>query len=216
MSATRLGPVLRRLMPRFSLRTLMVFMGLVSAGYALWGSWRPWHKSIRLDIPPPPILTGDPVEGPSTSLHPKCGSSVVDVQFGHDYKTLIAYVADWESVFYVGSYRACTWITDSTRLIGNKHVPVPEGFLLQANHIRQWRSSPDRKYRIRSFYSNWSPLLIGVEYQRQRHPDVWYGILWLPQLYAVALFALLLAWSAWKDIRAFGRQTAPLCLSTQE
>jgi len=40
---------LRRLLPRFSLRTLVMFLLLVTAGVGLWWYWQPWYLEHRLE-----------------------------------------------------------------------------------------------------------------------------------------------------------------------
>ncbi len=34
---------------------------------------------------------------------------------------------------------------------------------------------------------------------RRRRPEWWWGVFWLPELYATAFFSLLLIWSVWRD-----------------
>jgi len=41
---------LRRLLPRFSLRTLVVFLLLVTSGMGLWWRWEPWYVCQERDI----------------------------------------------------------------------------------------------------------------------------------------------------------------------
>jgi len=40
---------LRKLIPRFSLRTLVVFLLLVTSGVGLWWNWGPWHLAAKLE-----------------------------------------------------------------------------------------------------------------------------------------------------------------------
>jgi len=44
---------LRRIIPRFSLRTLVVFLLLVTAATGLWWHWGPWYCGISIELPSP-------------------------------------------------------------------------------------------------------------------------------------------------------------------
>ena len=85
MSATRLGPALRRLLPRFSLVTLMAFMGLASAGGLLWTHWEPWSPDVTYSIPPP-----DPGLWPDHERY----SHMICVRLSPDRRVLVAIVED--------------------------------------------------------------------------------------------------------------------------
>jgi hypothetical protein len=54
MRASRLGDVLRRLEPRFSLRTMILSIPLVAVPFLIWRSWGPWYfirsESGELDL----------------------------------------------------------------------------------------------------------------------------------------------------------------------
>jgi len=42
---------LRRIIPRFSLRTLVVFLLLVTSGVGLWWHWEPWYLERKSALP---------------------------------------------------------------------------------------------------------------------------------------------------------------------
>jgi len=224
---------LRKLLPRFSLRTLVIFLLLVTAGMGLWWRWEPWayeedfeiegtvfsaeflpgdqfiklrHGWVLLTAPQVPTLNGETAE--SVPSYPK-GRHLYE-------KTSIHRMPNGEVL------SSTNWSTNEVGEEGTYAAPqmvscisVNGRRLAACRRTVKKRPSP-------------APQVVGkpqtgavsleaaiqrimrlntsrVEIFHRRRPEWWWGVFWLWEFWLTAAFAGLFIWSVVRDRRRLAR-----------
>jgi len=188
---------LRRLVPRFSLRTLVVFLLLATSGVGLFINLvqEPWVLSERRRMAHGP-MPGEVVEGPTTKDPP--------------FKPLVHRgLSVQEGVIYGGGFspdwrRFAAAMDNAVRIYDSRtggclytiDVPAPDayeaGFASDGNVIWVWAHD-------------------GVSAWRRIRPEPWWGVFYLWEFWLTVAFAGLFIWSVWRDRRALAaRVPSPL------
>lgn len=215
----------RRLIPRFSLRTLMILMALAGSGYALYAGWKkPWGHLYTITVPTD-----------KATSKVECYVTFIGFSRDDEFISAIVHLTPYVDTLPASHDRVCLWTADSpthyltnigsdsehpVRLVSRTHGYQGE-FILDirggaSTHNAKSYSFPTitRKY----FYWRWGEddwlysrsenyraalgdRLGSIEVQQLRRPMAWYGVFWLPEFYLVVLCAVGLRWSVWRDGR---------------
>jgi len=199
---------LRRFLPRFSLRTLVVFLLLVTSGVGLWVEEQQdlWISTTRLE-----------------STSPQFAKAA----FSDDGERLITELVD-------GTIRV--WDIRAGEHLTKQHAPdeplpecpsvitSPDGRRTVVLHDSGAASIQDARnddflalLRASAWdvvYAAFSPdgkqvATVGGTYTevwRRRRPEWWWGVFWLWEFWLTVAFAGVFAWSVWRDRRALGNK----------
>jgi len=207
---------LRQLIPRFSLRTLVVFLLLVTSGVGLWwrrGAWRlqteffaflPTHiqfssdgKLVRVECPGDTDFTG----GPSRSVWDATTGECLQWQNVNEVRSTERH----EDTSPDGS-RHCFYMRDG--MLGD--VVVADRASSTVLAVLSWGGmapthvlfSPDGGAVLLA--DDWGQVII----YRRRRPEWWWGVLWLWEFWLTVALAALFVWSVWRDRKALRKEAA--------
>ena len=178
-----------RFIPRFSLRTLVIFLLLVTSGAGLWWHWRPWYpvKVLRgpEDIPwelsaQAKVVLQSGTGGPWS------------VQFPDQRRTL-SLCAGWP-------YATARIIDAGTR---ETLAALGAGAAVYVGHV-----APDSRHIA---LVQQDPAHLGqntIYIYRRRRPEWWWGVFWLWEFWLTAALAAVFVWSVARDRTAL-RATVP-------
>jgi len=204
---------LKRFVPRFSLRTLVVFLLLVTSGFGLWFRRQPsWEVARAVEMPKEPSAAPGEFEESyllETATFSRDGRAVICTAHG-------GHAFAWE----VSTGRRLSEVPEAARsrhdlpdgrsimdsefglLVLGRDWPEPDAFLALLG-----RSTPF--YGTVSFSpdGNW---IVGansleVVIYRRRRPEWWWGVFWLWEFWMTAASAGLFVWSVVRDRRALGK-----------
>jgi len=175
---------LKRLFPRFSLRTLTLAVLLAGSGFGLWWRWEPWALTWA-DVP----LTG----------HPEA------LAFSPQGDRFVIWCDDEIAVYSIQT---------SVNLLGQFTVSEPDetherlriaalSWLPQArvNTIRSADGSRLLRFGAGTRIDAHLQFFNGVQLCSRRRPEPWWGLAWLPEFWLTLIFGCGLAWSVWRDQR---------------
>ena len=146
---------------RYSLRSLMLFMLLLSAALALWRDWAPWRTEH--------VLKG----------HSK---AVRSAAFSPDGRRIVTAARD---------ATARVWDSETGRelCVLKGHDGSVDTATFSPDNRRIVTASVDKTARV------W----------RRTRPEWWWGVIWLPQFWAVVLLAPAFIWSMRRDYKRLMR-----------
>ena len=208
--------------PRFSLRTLAIFLLLVTAGMGLWFHWGAWVLQSVFVLPAETVYIGfsedsaelwvdlekkapdgsverrwrearDPWTGEESGSGPHAfddpGSRLYEVlpDDSREVALMTSHDAGGNVVFQIG---LCDKASDTEIAFFSDGVAFESTFGL----------SPD---------ANWVAVLVGdtARIWRRRRPEWWWGVFYLKELWATALFAVLFVRSILRDRRMLAART---------
>jgi len=201
-SVSEVAMRLRRIIPRFSLRTLVVFLLLVTSGVGLWWRWEPWLMVSEIpDVPNGFSKNGRYAVAFPGSAPPRCydaGSG----EFSH--------------------YSQAPSDTDT---YDGERGTTQDGVYLKDGEIRSRRTG--RKYavakaprRIVGISPSGSMILVANDplatwpsttLCRRTRPEPWWGVFWLWEFWLTVALAGVFVWSVWRDRGALQRASLSLC-----
>jgi len=234
-SVSEVAMRLCRIIPRFSLRTLVVFMLLVTSGVGLWWRWSPWPRTAHIHFPDHFMPT--------------------EASFDADRVVLVGCIMDFPDFESLG---ALTWAKYRIRRrkgkrsltlddaegtwTGGLHDPSPPRDAFSPDGVRKattgfrgtWvvASATDRQLMLlphsrgMALGDVWGPLVIfspdgreivvgeldgTVSIYRRRRPEWWWGVFWLWEFWLTAALAGVFVWSVWRDRGALQRASLSLC-----
>jgi len=168
--------------PKFSLRTLLLFVCLAGAGLGLWWRWEPWVED--------------------KGIHPSFDSSIFSKKGWELPKK------SPDGTRSIGHY--VKWKADSpTSDIPAIEIVEAGGLILcelgkldDAPRVYWWESDN----RIIGMWRNENePTKYYSQYWHRRRPEWWWGIAWLPEFWLTLMFGVGLVVSVvkdWKGLRA--------------
>ena len=217
----------RKLIPRFSLRTLVVFMLLVTSGVGLWWHWEPWylhfefHGSRRF-----PGMGRFSKDGTSFYLiykpkgkEDKWQNFVRSVWNAHSCKLLST---DGEPT---GPEEANPFSAVRILELADGRRSVAYGSRTMAAEAKLEIRDVSRQSALATLRpASSGPLALDVSSDgeqmlltamegslflyRRRRPEWWWGVFWLKEFWLTAAFAGLFVWSVVRDRRALREQVA--------
>ncbi len=203
--------IIRKLLPRFSLRTLVIFPLLVTSAVALWLHWEPWYLCVaRTDLACLPARFTD--NGVRFEV---CYGDYLKT---HDAQTgaLLRTTSVKHNLGVVADFLDSSWKSPGEAVScdgGRRAVAVPGPGLAvrdaKSNALLS-EADDDGAVRLGRPFVIWSGdgerVLIndectGIYVFRRRRPEWWWGIFCLWEFWLTVGFALLLSWSVWRDRR---------------
>jgi len=220
---------LKRLMPRFSLRTLVVFTLLVTSGTGLWWHWEAWP--VEHVLPAAPGVTWSEMSADGRWLNVdsemRCtfwngaersvwdlGSGVCvsreKFQFGEARSGGYARSdASFDGKRAVGTFRwpekaACTSLGETrielTDAVTGERLGTLTPVCFLITHVQ---FLPDgRRLLVVDCTGN-------IHIYRRRRPEWWWGVFYLWEFWLTAAFAGVFFWSVWRDRRVFRHPPSP-------
>jgi len=203
---------LRRIIPRFSLRTLVLFLLLVTAGMGLWFRRQPsWEVARIVEMPKePPEAPGESEESYllETAAFSRDGRAVICTAHGGG-----------AFAWGVSTGRRLSVLPEMAppvqRLPDGRSIMDSEfGLLVFAPDLGE-AAFVELLLRSTPFYGNvsFSPdgnWIVGansleVVIFRRRRPERWWGVFWLWEFWLTAAFAAIFVWSVVRDRRRLAR-----------
>ncbi len=219
---------LRKLLPRFSLRTLAIFTLLATSGFGLWWHWAPWYEvEMRLFTKKTPFDSRMP-KGNDPSF-PAARHLMGNGRF---YESPIVSSVSSDGT-RLASLNECVDDGYDGRVLMWKPVPCvavgrfatkDEGSVLKAEPVRK-RPKPQLLCELTlrngveyigndcnlGFYERGEKLIVvtggGRAAFRRRRPEWWWGVFWLWEFWLTAAFGGLFVWSVVRDRKALARVT---------
>ncbi len=173
--------------PRFSLRTLVLFVCLVASGLGLWYRWEPWV--VRHLIQGPLVR--------NAVYYFTEGEDQFNALLYDTYRVRLNLKSGVRSSFQVDRGGAASISARfeqqmiSSRINGVLHRYKTK---YSFSAIR----SPDFYWRASTFRFPY-PYQEKIVIYRRRRPEWWWGIAWLWEFWLTLAFGLGLAWSLWRD-----------------
>ncbi len=209
---------LRKLLPRFSLRTLAIFTLLCTSGFGLWWRWEPWYLATEtrerlgriFDI----NFSG---QGEAITVRYRRGAQLMDRGFGFRSGDPLGPPVGSEGPYFwacdypvfspngersVGRTSGRYWIfdVDSGEPLYLLH---DEGQLrIIITPLAAKFSGDGALVAIEVRKSDFSVVRI----YRRRRPEWWWGVFWLWEFWLTAAFAGLFVWSVVRDRKSLGRE----------
>lgn len=169
---------LRKLLPRFSLRTLAIFTLLCTSGFGLWWHWGPWvlDKDFNTDDAKGWRRTVSPDGAKVVALSGRDDSLVVIHENRSHGRVLARFRAPNGHKMF-----GAIFSPDGSRIMTESVVYAPD--YLTTNRLLE------REVRI----------------YRRRRPEWWWGVFYLWEFWLTAAFAGLFVWSVWRDRKALAK-----------
>jgi len=171
--------------PRYSLRTLVVFLLLVTSGMGLWWHWEPWVRTAAFRRKSPVIRMGFSDEGALKTVegkpHMVLGPPEIKIGGG-------------------AAGERCLLVSDDGELWVICEPGGRPAVMLAMLDFDLWEVIAVAMSRDESLVAI-STLAGEVRAYRRRRPEWWWGVFYLWEFWLTAAFGVMLLWSIWRDGR---------------
>jgi len=191
----------KRLLPRFSLRTLVVFLLLVTSAMGVSLRLNPWRRAYTLDgvqviggyggdcI----VTTDSPYTGRRLKWDAKTGEARGELRSD---EVLRGCPGSWPGGRQVAKREGCIYVQSPRAAREYPLSDVPESAY---TGIYGSQGDPVVCVSIQPSKGEVIPTRRRVEAWRLRRPEWWWGVFYLWEFWVTAIFAALLVWSVVKD-----------------
>jgi len=211
---------LRRLIPRFSWRTLILFTLLCTSGFGLWWHWEPWYsvfRGERVSFWGDHAASLDSLGRQERAVSPN-GRMQVLLSF-QDQAALGSCDGSGGPVIRLGRALCAAFSRDGTRIaVGYRDETVRiwdvrKGdllYVLEPGIGPIWNLGFDPRAEQMCMGGAVNVMVRdGFSVFRRRRPEWWWGVFWLKEFWATAAFAALLLWSVLRDRRSLAARPSP-------
>ena len=198
--------------PRFSLRTLAIFLLLVTSGMGLWWRWEAWYLKHSLAFDADPQAANFSSDG--ARVH-------VELQAPNGYRTLTLDTWTGRAMASVGKESPAAkdgpgptdsaesgpvrWLMRVAYSNGHTTITILDGPAFGGP--RRPRPLAELKMSCVALSAHMSAdsrhLLVlrhdGIDIYRRRRPEWWWGVFYLWEFWLTVAFAGLFVWSVWRD-----------------
>ena len=214
------GPKPTRRWPRFSLRSLILFVALAGSGYGLWHKWEPWvqvYSEWREFFSTPEFEEAYIHESGLRGMLLLDGG--VAVYFDPNMRSVeykVLYDTEWWSRLSLAEkkrYVGAQWV----RRIRASEEDAPSLIVLVDDQRTEHSGRVDvflppsdawAMSIIEDYAEDGEGGSAYIGFWVRRRPEQWWGVAWLPEFWLALALGGGLLWSVWKD-RKWLRRTEP-------